>query len=281
MQANDAYESAPQAAQQQCSTCGGAVSDAAFIYALGQIEPRFPRVGIEKEFAQTLGRSDAKGQTDRQAFHSALARRENRYLARQLCWVFTVQGLESYLLEPRDPLDLDLLIQAAEPKPNPWIHAVIGTRGPIAPPDQCNGLMVPVVLFDQIYSFDRASLIAAIPRPEKMTADAFGPAAEELLDRILLSTDNAGATDEHRALNYLAMRYPAIYAKAASAFADNFSLTGVETFPLAISPVRRVIEVAFAFTNRTTDFTDWASVRVDVTDEFPFLVSKLSPYYPR
>jgi hypothetical protein len=25
-------------------------------------------------------------------------------------------------------------------------------------------------------------------------------------------TDNAGATDEHRALNYLAMRYPAIYA---------------------------------------------------------------------
>ena len=32
-------------------------------------------------------------------------------------------------------------------------------------------------------------------------------------------TDNAGATDEHRALNYLAMRYPAIYAKAAEQFA--------------------------------------------------------------
>ncbi len=28
-------------------------------------------------------------------------------------------------------------------------------------------------------------------------------------------TDNAGATDEHRALNYLAMGYPAIYARAA------------------------------------------------------------------
>ena len=31
-------------------------------------------------------------------------------------------------------------------------------------------------------------------------------------------TDNAGASDEHRALNYLAMRYPDIYARAAEAF---------------------------------------------------------------
>jgi len=266
---------------QPCTNCAGAALNADFVYALGQIEPRFPRVGIEKEFAQAVGRGDAKGQTDRQALHAALARRENRYLARQLCWVFTVQGLESYLLEPRDPLDLDLLIETAEPKSNPWIHAVIGTRGPIAPPEQCNGLMAPVVLFDQIYSFDRASLVAAIPRPEKITAEAFGPASEELFDRILLFTDNAGATDEHRALNYLAMRYPAIYAKAASAFADNLSLTGVEASPITISPVRKVIEVVFAFTNRATDFTEWFSVRVDVTDEFPFLVSKLSPYYPR
>jgi hypothetical protein len=281
MEANDVNESAPQAPPQTCPHCAGAALDAGFVYALGQIEPRFPRVGVEKEFVQAIGRGDAKGKTDRQALHAAIARRENRYLARQLCWVFTVQGLESYLLEPRDPLDLDLLIQTAEPKQKPWIHAVIGTRGAIAPPEQCNGLMVPVVLFDQIYSFDRASLVAAIPRPEKMTADAFGPASEELFDRILLSTDNAGATDEHRALNYLAMRYPAIYGRAASAFAENSSLTGVEAFPITVSPVRKVIEVVFAFTNRATDFTEWFSVRVDVTDEFPFLISKLSPYYPR
>jgi hypothetical protein len=44
------------------------------------------------------------------------------------------------------------------------------------------------------------------------------PAAEELFDRIMQMTDNAGATDGHRALNYLAMRYQAIYANAADAF---------------------------------------------------------------
>ena len=30
----------------------------------------------------------------------------------------------------------------------------------------------------------------------------------EVLDLILQTADNAGATDEHRALNYLAVRYP-------------------------------------------------------------------------
>ena len=44
-------------------------------------------------------------------------------------------------------------------------------------------------------------------------------------------TDNAGATDEHRALNYLAMRYPAIYAKARSNSGRDVSLTGVDVRP--------------------------------------------------
>jgi hypothetical protein len=40
--------------------------------------------------------------------------------------------------------------------------------------------------------------------------------------------DNAGNLDSHRALNYLAVRYPAIYANAVDQFARDFSLTGVE-----------------------------------------------------
>jgi hypothetical protein len=33
--------------------------------------------------------------------------------------------------------------------------------------------------------------------------------------------------------------------------------------------------------NRNTDFTEKFFVRVDVTEEFPFLVTKLSPYFDR
>jgi hypothetical protein len=48
-----------------------------------------------------------------------------------------------------------------------------------------------------------------------------------------------------------------------------------------VSGVRRIVEVVVAYTNRTTDVTEKFSVRVDVTEEFPFLVTKLSPYYDR
>jgi hypothetical protein len=124
-------------------------------------------------------------------------------------------------------------------------------------------------------------LIKAIPRPEKMKAEEFAPAAEELFDRILQMADNAGATDEHRAVNYLAVRYPAIYANAAEAFARNASLTAVDVVSSPLSGTRKVVDVIFSYTNRTTDVVEKFFTRVDVTEEFPFLVTKLSPYYDR
>src|SRR5215468_6208554 len=205
-----------------CPTCGSGAGSMAVshIYGIGRIEARFPRLSVEKEFAQATGRAETAGQTDQEAFYKVLSKPESRYLARQLCWVLMIQGLETYIVHPRDPRDFDRLVEAIRPQPSPIdIDAVIGTRGPIAPPEFCNGLMVPIVVFDQIYSFDRDALIKAIPRPEKTTAKEFAPAAEELFDRIMQMADNAGAPDENRALNYLAVRYQAIYTTGADAFA--------------------------------------------------------------
>jgi hypothetical protein len=77
------------------------------------------------------------------------------------------------------------------------------------------------------------------------------------------------------------VRDPAIYARAAEAFARNSSLTSVEVRPSALGGVRRIVDVVFTFTNRSTDVMEKFFLRVDVTEEFPFLVSKLSPYYDR
>lgn len=253
-----------------------------YVYALGRVTPRFPSLAVEKEFAQATGRAETTGLTDRQALQSVLSQRSNRYLVRQLCWVLEIEGLETYLLVPRDPADLDLLVDALRPTPNPLdLDAVVGVRGPMAPPEMCNGLMIPIVAFDQIYSFDRDALIKAIPRPEKVTAKEFEPAAGELFDRIMQMADNAGATDEDRALNYLAVRYPAIYATASEAFRRNESLTAVAVRPSSLSGVRNIVDVIFSYTNRATDVTEKFFVRVDVTEEFPFLVTKLSPYLDR
>jgi len=274
---------------QSCATCGtritaqnGDGASPVFVYAVGKIEPRFPTPALEKEFAQVVGRDDTRGLTDSQVRHKILSERHNRYLVRKICWVMTIEGLDTYVLMPRDNADFDLLIESLRSQPQPAdIDVVIGNMGPIVPPDMCNGLMVPVVVFDQIYSFDRDALIQSVPKPDNITAEEFAPAAEELLDRLMQMTDNAGATDDHRALNYLAVRYQRVYGAVSEAFGRNESLTAVDVQESPLSGTRKVVEVVFSFSNRSTDVISKQFVRVDVTEEFPFLVTKLSPYYDR
>ncbi len=104
-----------------CPTCGGSIGGSfpAAVYVTGSIVQRFPQLSIVKIFAQRIGQAETTGLTHRQAMHKALMRRENRYLARHLFWVMTVQGLETYILVPRDPADIDLLIEALRPVPEP------------------------------------------------------------------------------------------------------------------------------------------------------------------
>jgi len=272
-----------------CASCGTAIDSnsngyvaPSYVFAIGRVEMRFPTLAIEKELAQATGRANTKGLTDRAAAHAVLSEPTNRYIARKVCWILTIEGLETYILLPRDPVDYDQLLEAVRPQPSPLdLDVVVGVRGPIAAPEMCNGLMIPIVAFDQIYSFDRDALIKAIPTPPKTTAKQFAPAAEELFDRIMLGADNAGSSDDHRALNYLAVRYPAIYATAAEAFRRNASLTAVDVQPSPLSSTRNVVDVIFSFTNRATDVIEKFFTRVDVTEEFPFLVTKMSPYFDR
>src|SRR4051812_33434554 len=120
--ANSGDGVAPQGAGGGCACGGGGANGgtpATPVYAIGRIQTRFPTVGLEKELAQVIGRGDAAGQTDWQAVHAILSRRENRYLARKLCWVMSIEGLETYLLVPRDPADLDLLVESLRAGPHP------------------------------------------------------------------------------------------------------------------------------------------------------------------
>ncbi len=270
------------AAASDCPTCRQSAASSAYIYALGKVEHHFPSPSVEKELAQVAKHAPTDGLTDRQRLHKVLSERSNRYIVRQLCWVLTIEQQDTYILVPRDPADWDLLVAALRPTPSPMdLDAVIGIRGGIAPPEMCNGLRLPIVSFDQLYHFDSKSLVEAIPPPEKIKPEDFMPAAEELLDRILQMTGNTGAADAHRALNYLAVRDPQIYAKTAEAFARNASLTAVDVRRSQLGGGRNIVEVIFSYTNRTTDVVEKLFTRVDVTDEFPFLVTKMSPYYDR
>jgi hypothetical protein len=268
---------------QSCSA-----SSPLYVYALGRIAPRFRTKSGEKEFAQVVGSDNSvRGLPDTQLLYKVLSQRQNRYLVRELCWVMNIEGLETYVLLPRDAADFDLLTESIRARPQPSdLDLVVGVKGPIAPPEVCDGLLLPLVIVDMIYSFDRTSLIKAIPREKreagkKNSDEDFEMVAEEILDRVMQMADNAGATDEHRALNYLAVRYHRIYEAVALAHARNESLNAVEVLHSRLSGSRKVLDVIFSFTNRGTDVMSKQFIRVDVTEKYPFLVTKLSPYYDR
>jgi hypothetical protein len=261
---------------------GATDSGATYVYAMGRIEPRFPSIAVEKQFAQASGQADTAGLTDRQTLRSVLAAPENRYLVRMLCWVLVIEGLEAYVLVPRDPTDRALLLDSLRETPRPGdVDLVIGVRGPLAPPEMCNGLTVPMVAFDQIFSFDVEALVGELTPPAKISARDFAASSEELFAVLKQLAENHGATNEHRALNYLAVRYPALYALTAEAFAKDSSLTSVDVRQSLLAGPRDIVDVVFRYTNRQTDVTESYFVRVDVTELFPFLVSGLARYFDR
>jgi len=260
-----------------------AMDTVSYVFALGRIEARYPSVAVEREFGQARARVATTGLTDQQALHALLQEEENRYLVRQLCWVLSIQDQDTYLLAPRDPMDLDLLRGAVRPVPRPTdMDAVIVVLGPVAPPEFCGGLTLPVVAFDQIMSFPLELFVTELPRPPAIQEERFRVAAEQLFSYIVRLPDNHGATNEHRALNYLALRYPTIYAQAARSFGDNLTLASVDVMPSRLNTgVREMVDVIFRFTNRVSGAMQRYFVRVDVTEEFPFVVSRLSPYFNR
>ncbi len=285
----------PQQGDQPCPTCGSqarATGDGffvpSFIYAVGRVEWRFPRLAVEKEFAQATRRAlDAKrikaGSPESENKQAVLSLPENRYLARQLCWVFRIENMETYILQPRNPVDFDLLVETVRPTPSlEDVDVVIGLRGPIAPSEMCPGLGLYIVVFDQIYSFPRDTLFAAIRAPEKATDDQkkhISASAQDLWNRIAKVADNAGATDEHRALNYLAVSYDRIYTHTSERYLNDFDFTRVDVIPSRLSGIRKLLNVTFSYTHRQTGVTEKYRVRVDVTEEFPFLDRGLEPYY--
>jgi hypothetical protein len=136
-------------------------------------------------------------------------------------------------------------------------------------------------MVDQIYSFDRDALMKAMPKRKGENEDQFKKTAGALFDHIIQITDNVGATDEHRAINYLSVRYDEIYHRTQLMQDENYSFTAIDVRPSRLSGTRKIVDVIFSYENRTNRVIQKWFVRVDVTEEFPFLVSPMQQYFER
>ncbi|MEU0950156.1 hypothetical protein ABZ379_47050 [Streptomyces canus] len=251
-----------------------------YVFAIGQIRAQSRNPGVEKEFAQVVGATDTRGLTTDEVLREVLARPENRYLARQMQYVLTIQGVDTYDVVPSFSDDYGKLIEAVRPAPHPLdLDVVVGVRGPLTAADSCAGqLALPVLEFQQLYSFDRPSLFKAIEKPEGMSGKRFRATADEVLTKILQITENAGATPQDRAANFVACRYEAVYLKTFEAFADDYALTSIEVRPATVGGDKGVMNFTVTYTSRTTaDIREKYSVLVSTQYMNPYLLTRLEP----
>jgi hypothetical protein len=271
-----------------CPSCNAAANSRmseSFVYAIGNVVHSFPNRSIEMELAQAIGQKpevETRNLTHLEVVSKILSDPNYRYISRKICYVLRIEGLETYILVPSDSSDIDKLVQAIRPDPSPNdIDVIIGRRGPIAPPELCNGLMVPIVSVDQIYSFDRDTLFKAIPKQKGLNEAQSKKNFYALFDNIRQISDNTGAIDKHRVLNYLVVRYDEIYRRTQIMQQDNYSFTGIEVYPSPVSDTRNVLDVIFNYENRSNRAIQRWFVTVDVTEEFPFLVTPMREYFER
>jgi hypothetical protein len=273
-----ATSSGPKQSGCGCATCGDRQPQAEeFVYALGRLDVRFPSVGFEREFQQRSARSagDATGPRGprlRQVLES------NGHLARRMCYLLMIGGAPAYVVAPAASYMLPEVMNAVERigREDSWC-LVIGRRGPITSPGSCGGVMAPIVACDQIYAFSGDEWYGSLEgqlepvfTAKRVTRKDFGPLARDLFSQVVQSTENLGASDAHRAVNYLLMQHPGLFLAAAER-AGKQRLDRIETKTIHGLGLRRLVGVVVSFVDPVTGVAERLFTRVDVTEEWPFV----------
>ena len=271
----------PSASPDSCPSCAAKEAPLAeeFIYALGKLEVRFPSVGIEREFQQRQARlpeSLAPGSNRGSQIKTVL--QANRHLVGRLCYVLLVGGVPAYIMVATGSHVREAILEGLENagEIDRWCVA-IGRRGPLAGPGTCGGVLAPILFCDQLYIFSLAEWEVSLEqqvesalKARKIDRKTFAGVAGDLFARVIQSTENVGATDAQRALNYLLMQHPGLFLAAAERSSKQI-LDRVETRPIQGLGTRRLIAVVVSFVDLTTAVPERLFTRVDVTEEWPFV----------
>jgi hypothetical protein len=275
-----------------CVTCGQGLPGTPFntardqfVYAIGRLSPQFQSLDVEKEFAQLAADIEVREVSEHRSLKAVLEQDDNLYLARHICWVFNTHGIDSFAVVPRDNHDARELVDTFAPASDEDVINVIVGRSATTPPLwDWSSTSLRLVSADQLLTFTLDEFLNALTSTDGDGGSEGGSdpdhraAMRELFFRLTRRSDNQGFTDVHRALNYAALRYPALYRATLRALDDGKALMGVEPRP-APSTSRRLVSVRLIFRDRNTQIVERYSCTVDVTGEFCFLATPLSPTY--
>jgi len=247
-----------------------------FVFAIGKLDVKFPNIGLEREFQRAAQRSGATTGTRSEKLAAVL--RSHRHIASRICPLLLVGGIPVYVIAPAAAYVRDALIEAlaVNDSGDQWV-VVSGRLGPPCRPTDCGGVVAPVVACDELYSFtvqqwskDLTEALQPAIKAKRATDQALARAAKEVFSTVVSSAENAGASEQHRALNYALVRHPGIFLTVAER-SDRAVLDKIETRMLPSFASRRQVGIVFTFLDNTTGVAERLFCRIDVTDEWPFV----------
>ena len=281
-----------------CTCTNGDASPSRFVYVLGTVDIRFPDQSISGEFqnvARTIGVEQRDDEDLRSWCHRVLTDpegRKARYIARQLCWILTVTGLPVYYLVLRDLYDLDDLISCLGEPLDDELCLFVGSSS-LIPIERCPGVTAPVLAVDYLCSFKKHDLMGwfnvppAQPARTKRATRRTPPEPvnldehyiHELYRRLFQSSDNRGDEDRWRAVNYLAVRYPPLYAKCAEMAEKGykFKYFDVAHSRLMVPGENHILDPLFVFNDDNGDVVSYF-VRLDLNYLFPMIIKPITEY---
>jgi hypothetical protein len=254
-----------------------------YVLAAGKLKPEFPSDSVKREFYRVVVPPPETTPTDAY-FYSVLSNASNFYLAKSLCWIFEIGGIESYVVIPANSNQLKAFITVLnqQDKTDPMFDTVVGRLGPMAPPEMCNGRTLPLLMLCRLENQTVTSFVASINKETALDTTV----AENLFNNLIKLTDNNGSSDEHRAVNYLVLTCIDLYRFLGDSLSESvndtqiFPFNGVTAKPIDGNGGRKKIQIVFQYENPKTTAQEYLNCEVDVTDMFPFVAVNISSGKP-
>jgi hypothetical protein len=270
---------------------GAALEPASYVYAVGQVHTRFPSQSVEKEFYQAVAPDEAHLPPEK-LYLKVLGRGENLYIAREMCWTFSISNTDSFVLVPRAERQLVQLIAALQPRLSTSFDVIVGRKGPRAEEDRCPDLRLPTLLCDEVSIFTLAEAVELIT--QALVEQGFRPEAgqvETVVNLMIPLLANTGDRDEQRGLDFALLRYREVYVRtwrlmfttdgvSGARIRQEYAFESAATRPADVQGNSRIVDVVFTYRGVETRERVRYFVGVDVGGEFPFVVNGLTRYFP-
>jgi hypothetical protein len=288
----------PMGAQQMMpgqNTVPGVTRVVGPVLAVGRVRASFPNLGLQREYAEVAG-ADPEALVASSDLKELISQDEYRYLAHQVCWMFTVQSVDVCVVVPRTAEDVNELVSMTADEED-TVHVLLGQPTTTAAAPDCLNDDLPMVSPVQLLSFTIDEFATALAqrydtdRATSETGDVGADGADgtgndprwqgmvrDVFYRLTRRAGTTGFSDEDRARNYVALKDPAVYALIWNALSNGQSLIGIGSREL-VRGGRRLGAVWFSFRHHQTHVVERYETLIDTHNLFCFRAAPLTPTY--